>query len=449
MIRLRAALVVIALWAPISLTAQSKLEYEDYTLENGLRVLLVEDHSAPVVTVDVWYNVGSRNERVGRSGFAHLFEHMMFQGSANVKKGEHGQMITRVGGVRNGSTNEGRTNYYQTVPANRMNLALWLEADRMRSLAVTEENFENQREVVKEERRLRIDNQPYIPAVLDGTTLMFDSTDCFAYAHQPIGSMDDLNSAVVADVQEFFDLYYVPNSATIAVVGDFDPSEARDLITQYFGDIPRGEDPPPVSCSYGYETGAQTREWEDEHANLPAVLVAFRVPPHSDPDTRALDLLGTILGGGESSRLNRAMVREAKTALQAGMQQNSRRGPGMVVAVAIANQGVDAATLQQQLMEQVAKIVEEGVTEQELEKARNDFRASFIFGSQTTMQVAERLQHYAHHHDAMDEIGTDLDQYMQVTADDIRRVAAKYMVPQNSYTIVIVPRSGAGEGVVP
>ncbi len=449
MARLRAALGVVALLAPVPLLAQTNFEFQDYTLDNGLRVLLLEDHSAPVVTVDIWYNVGSRNERVGRSGFAHLFEHMMFQGSENVGKGEHGQMITRVGGVRNGSTNEGRTNYYQTVPANRMNLALWLEADRMRSLAITEENFDNQREVVKEERRLRIDNQPYIPAVLDGTTLMFDSTDCFAYAHQPIGSMEDLNAAVVGDVQEFFNLYYTPNNATMAVVGDFDPAEAKNLIEQYFGDIPRGENPPPVSCSFDYNAGAETREWEDEHANLPAVLVAYRVPPHSDPDTRPLDLLGTILGGGESSRLNRAMVREAKTALQAGMQQNSRRGPGMIVAVAIANQGVDAATLQQQLTEQVARIVEEGVTEQELEKARNDFKASFVFGSQTTMQMAERLLHYAHYHDSMDEIESDLDEYMKVTTDDIRRVAAEYLVPENSYAIVIVPQPAAGEGVVP
>jgi zinc protease len=449
MVRLGAALVVTALWAPVSMTAQANFEYEDYKLDNGLRVFLVENHSAPVVTVDVWYNVGSRNERVGRSGFAHLFEHMMFQGSENVKKGEHGQLITRVGGVRNGSTNEGRTNYFETVPANRMNLALWLEADRMRSLAVTEENFENQREVVKEERRLRIDNQPYIPAVLDGTTLMYDSTECFAYAHQPIGSMDDLNSAVVSDVKEFFDLYYVPNNATIAVVGDFDPTEARALIDRYFGDVPRGEDHPPVTCSSTYDPGARTREWEDEHANLPAVIVAYRTPPHSDPDTRALDLVTTILGGGESSRLNRAMVREAKTALQAGVQQNSRRGPGMLAAVAIANQGVDAATLQQQLSEQVARIVAEGVTDQELEKAKNDFRASFVFGSQTTMQVAERLLHYAHYHDSMDEIHTDLDEYMKVTADDIRSVAAKYLVPENSFAIVIVPQSGTGEGVVP
>jgi zinc protease len=449
MVHLRAALGIALIWAPVSLTAQSNLEFEDYTLDNGLRVFLAENHSAPVVTVDVWYNVGSRNERMGRSGFAHLFEHMMFQGSAHVKKGEHGQLITRVGGVRNGSTNEGRTNYFETVPANRMNLALWLEADRMRSLAITQENFENQRDVVKEERRLRIDNQPYIPAVLDGTTLLFDSTDCFAYAHAPIGSMDDLNAAVVSDVQQFFDLYYKPNNATIAVVGDFDPAQAKELITQYFADIPRGEDPPPVSCSYSYDPGAQTREWQDEHANLPAVLVAYRVPPHSDPDTRPLELLGTILGGGESSRLNRSMVREQKTALQAGMQQNSRRGPGMIVAVAIANQGVEAATLQQQLTEQVARVVDEGVTDQELEKAKNDFRASFIFGSQTTMEIAERLLHYAHYHNSMDEIRTDLDEYMKVTADDIERVAAKYLVPENSFSIVIVPQSGAVEGAVP
>ena len=432
----------------LPLAAQNSIEFEEYGLDNGLSVFLVEDHSAPVVTVNMWYNVGSRNERSGRSGFAHLFEHMMFQGSANVEKAEHMQFVQRAGGSVNGTTNEGRTSYFETLPSNRLNLGLWLEADRMRSLAITEENFENQRETVKEERRLRIDNQPYAPAFLEGSTLLYDSTDCFGYAHSVIGSMDDLNASEVPDVQAFFDLYYAPNNATLTLVGDFDPSDAKRLIDQYFGTIPRGQDPAGFECAYSFDVGAKRRVWDDEHANLPAVVVAYRTPPHSHPDTRPLQLLGTILGGGESSRLHLAMVRETKTALQALSQTQDRRGAGMFLAIAIANQGTEAEALEQQLSEQVARIVTDGVTDQEMEKARNDFRASHVFGMQTSMQIAERIQHYVHYHESLDEIRTDLEQYLAVTPADVQRVAAKYLVPANSYTITIVPKRSTEE-VVP
>ena len=220
--------------------APATVAIESYTLPNGLKVHLVEDHSAQVVAVNVWYDVGSRNEREGRTGFAHLFEHMMFQGSANVKKAEHFQLVERAGGQMNGSTQPDRTNYFEVVPSNRLNLALWLEADRMRSLAVTAENLKNQQEAVKEERRLRVDNQPYSAGLVDSLPTIFDRATCFAYAHSIIGSMDDLNAATVADVKAFFDLYYAPNNATLVITGDFQPAEARRLVRDYFGGIPRG-----------------------------------------------------------------------------------------------------------------------------------------------------------------------------------------------------------------
>lgn len=235
-----------------ALRAQQQYEYETYTLPNGLRVILSEDHSSAVVAINLWYDVGSRNERPGRSGFAHLFEHMMFQGSAHVDKGEHMQLVERAGGELNGTTNEDRTAYFETLPANRLNLGLWLEADRMRSLAITDENFENQRETVKEERRLRVDNQPYGRAFTDGMTLPYDSTRCFGYAHTVIGSMADLDAAQTTDVQAFFGLYYAPNNAILAVVGDFQPAAVKRLIEQYFGDIPSNEPPPTVECAHAY-----------------------------------------------------------------------------------------------------------------------------------------------------------------------------------------------------
>src|SRR5436309_7891762 len=252
----------------------------------------------------------------------------MFQGSAHVKKAEHFQLIERAGGSVNGSTHDDYTNYYETVPSNRLNLALWLEADRMRSLAITDENFHNQRETVKEERRLRVDNQPYGAAFTDGVVMAFDGASCFAYAHPTIGSMDDLNAAKLEDVQAFFDTYYAPNNAMLVVVGDFRPVELRRLVNEYFADVPSQPPPPAVSCQYRLAPGLARRNVEDEHANLAAAFRIYRLPPHTDPDIPAIELLNVILGQGESSRLNVGVVRRDKAALQAGMfALTERRGP--------------------------------------------------------------------------------------------------------------------------
>jgi zinc protease len=428
------------------LSGQSgRIAYEAFTLPNGLRVLYSEDHSTPIVSVDVWYNTGSRNERPGRSGFAHLFEHMMFEGSAHVKKGEHFQLISRAGGSENGSTAEDRTNYYETVPSNRLNLALWLEADRMRSLAITEENFHNQRETVKEERRLRIDNQPYSPAFIDGMTWPFDSSACFAYAHTVIGSMQDLDAAQLSDVKAFFDTYYAPNNATLVVVGDVRPLELRRFVNQYFSDIPRHPDPPAVSCTSSLSPGIQRREVTDVHANLPAVLRIYRVPSHADPDTPPIELLNIILGQGESSRLNVAVVRREQAALGTQVAMNpfdSRRGPGVLLALAIANQGVDALRLDTLLAAQLDTVRATGVTAEELTKAKNTFRAGFIHNRETTLGKSEELHHYDTFHPSVSEMNTDLERYLAVTADDIRRVAVKYLDPANAVVVIVKPAAG-------
>jgi predicted Zn-dependent peptidase len=424
-----------------------QIAYEAFTLPNGLRVIYSEDHSTPIVTVDVWYNTGSRNERAGRSGFAHLFEHMMFEGSAHVKKGEHFQLISRAGGSDNGSTAEDRTNYYETLPSNRLNLALWLEADRMRSLAITEENFHNQRETVKEERRLRIDNQPYSPAFIEGMTWPFDSVGCFAYAHTVIGSMDDLNAAQLSDVKSFFDTYYAPNNATLVVVGDFRPLELRRYVNQYFSEIPRHTAPPPVSCTGRVSPGVGRREVTDAHANLPAVLRIYRAPPHADPDTRALELLNVILGQGESSRLNVAVVRRDQAALGTQVVMNpfeSRRGPGVLLVLAIANQGVDPLKLDTLVTAQLDSIRVAGVTQEELAKAKNTFRAGFVHTRETTLGKAEELHHYDMFHSSLADINTDLEHVLAVTAEDVRRAAAKYLDPANAVVIIVKPAAAGG-----
>jgi zinc protease len=449
--RMVAALLLLGLSFARQARAQaSHIAYEAFTLPNGLRVLYSEDHSTPIVSVDVWYNAGSRNERPGRSGFAHLFEHMMFEGSAHVKKGEHFQLIERAGGTENGSTAEDRTNYYETIPSNRLNLALWLEADRMRSLAITEQNFHNQRETVKEERRLRIDNQPYSAAFVDGMTWPFDSTGCFAYAHTVIGSMDDLNAAQLGDVQAFFDTYYAPNNATLVVVGDFRPLELRRFVNQYFSDIARHPDPPAVTCATPVPGthGPLQRVVTDAHANLPAVIRVYRVPPHADPDTPPLELLNVILGQGESSRLNVAVVRREKAALGTQVAMNpfdSRRGPGVLLALGIANQGVDPLKLDTLIAAQLDTLRTTRVSDEELTKAKNTFRAGFIHARETSLGKAEELHHYDMFHPSLADINTDLDHFLAVTADDIRRVAAKYLDPANAVVIIVRPGAPAPE----
>jgi len=418
----------------------ARIAFDTYTLSNGLTVILAPDRTSQVVAVDVWYNVGSRNEARGRTGFAHLFEHMMFQGSANVKKAEHFQHIERAGGEMNGSTAEDRTNYYEALPSNRLNLGLWLEADRMRSLAITDSNFTNQREAVKEERRLRVDNQPYTGAIFEGMYALADSATCFPYAHSVIGSMDDLNAAKTPDVKAFFDLYYAPNNATLTVVGDFDPTPTRALIQQYFGEIPRGQSPPPVICQATFSPGAIHRTWPDPKANLPAVMLAYRLPEYKSADTPALELLASILGQGESSRINKTVVREKKLAQAAFVLNNPfgpRRGPGVVLALGIANQGVIVDSIAAGLAAEFDRVARDGVTEAELSKAKNGYRTQLIIQQQRALNKAEALQSASIFLGEPEAVNTNWRRFLAVTGADIKRVAATYFRPENSLTILI------------
>src|SRR5437762_4316718 len=440
---------------PATLAAQQagRIDFEQFTLPNGLHVIYSVDRSTPIVSVDVWYHVGSKNERPGRSGFAHLFEHMMFEGSAHVKKSEHAQLIERAGGNYNGSTAEDRTNYWETVPSNRLNLALWLEADRMRSLAITEDEFENQRQAVKEERRLRVDNQPYAAAFTDGLTWPFDSTSCFPYAHTVIGSMADLDGAKLPDVQAFFDTYYAPNNATLVVVGDFSPIELRRLVNQYFAGVPSHAAPEAPRCdaSTAAAKRPQRREVHDAQANLDLVMRLYRIPEHRSADTPALEILNIILGQGESSRLNVSVVRREKAAVGAGAILNpygSRNGPGVLAAYGIVNQGVSAERLDSLLGLQLDSIRANGITADELDKAKNVLRAGFIDNRETTLGKAEELHHYLTFHASIDEINTDLDHLVAVTSDDVKRVANTYLAPANLTLLIVrpgAPSSGGGQ----
>ena len=443
-----------AMASAASLNAQEpgRIPFESYTLDNGLQVVLSENHTAQVVTVNVWYDVGSRNERAGRTGFAHLFEHMMFQGSANVKKAEYFQLIERTGGGLNGSTQPDRTNYYQTLPSNRLNLGLWLEADRMRSLAITDSNLTNQTETVKEERRLKVDNQPYGAAIFEGPQQLFDPAGCFAYSHSIIGSMADLNSASVDDVKDFFTLYYAPNNATLVVTGDLNPAAARQLIQQYFGDIPRAPEPPPVECRQAFNTGPLKQRVLDINANLPGVFLMYRTPAEDHADTPAIGLLGILLGQGESSRLNQKLVREAKAAVAAQAVAGifgPRRGPNFFLTYAIANQGVLPDSLDLLLSSEMARLADGGITEEELTKAKNSYRSIAIRTRQTSMDIAENLQYATLFLGSTEAVNTDFARYMAVTRDDLIRVARIYFRADNSLTLIVSSEAAAPAGATP
>lgn len=427
---------------PLAAQQPTPVKIESFTLTNGLRVHVVEDHSAQVVAVNVWYDVGSRNERPGRTGFAHLFEHMMFQGSQNVGKMEHGQLVERAGGTYNGSTQPDRTNYFQTLPSNRLNLALWLEADRMRSLAISEENLENQRQAVKEERRLRVDNQPYSAAFIDSLPLLFDRERCFAYAHSIIGSMADLDAASVADVQDFFRTHYAPNHATLVVVGDVTLQQVMRLAQQYFGNIPAGPQRDPVRCDAAPGAGsARTVRVVDEKASLPAVLTAVRAVAPSHADYPALALLATILGEGESSRLNRTMVRGSKSSVAVQTLHDPfgpMRGAGVFGALAIANGGVPIDSVRAELARELFDSADR-IGADELEKAKNAWRANTIFGRQRAADVAEAVQYAALYLGGPAAVNTEAARYAAVTLADLRRVAQTYLRPERSLTLVIAP----------
>ncbi|MGQ0560979.1 MAG: M16 family metallopeptidase [Gemmatimonadota bacterium] len=412
--------------------------YETFELENGLRFIVHEDHSAPVVAVNVYYDVGSAHEEAGRSGFAHLFEHMLFQETENLAKGDFDKHLSGAGASLNGTTDTDRTLYFEVVPSNRVNLALWLEAERMARLKVTEDNFKREREVVKEERRMRIDNAPYGNGFLMIDTLY---SDYRPYRHTVIGSMEDLNAATADDVVTFYRRYYVPNNATITLAGDITVAQAKKFAQEYFGAIPRGPEIAvlPAAPAAPRTDGERRQVLEDKLASVPVLFVAFNVPEHKDDDVYALQLLANIVGQGESSRLNQALVKEAKIANFAVAFLRSKLRDGYMAFQAQPTQGNDVAKLETLLYEELEKIKREGVAAQELAKAKRQFLAGAIMSRQTVMSKADALQHARLLHGDIASVNTDLDKYDAVTAGDIRRVAQKYLNPANRTVVTVVP----------
>ena len=413
---------------------------EQFTLANGLRVVLSQDRSVPVVSVAVYYDVGSRNEKEGRTGFAHLFEHMMFQGSENVPKAAHFQYIFNAGGTMNGTTSTERTNYFETLPSNYLPLAFWLESDRMRSLKVTQENLDNQRSAVQEEKRLRYDNQPYVNAFLLMNELIFTNQ---ANAHSTIGSMEDLDAATIDDVREFFRVYYAPNNAVLSVVGDFDNKEARELVEKYFASIPAQSVPPPVDVSETDVVAKSDETYFDPLAPAPAFVLGWKIPERRTPEFYALSLAGTLLFDGDSARLYQKLVKgdESVVSIEGGVDE--RRGPSAFYIFALPKPGEDVANIREKIFAEIKSIAQEGPSEDEMEKLRNSLGNDSVRGRQSTMYRAQRLAEFALYDSNPALFDAELDHYLEVTATDIKNAVSRFIDVDNRVVLDIVPAASA------
>jgi zinc protease len=416
-------------------------DYTKTTLDIGLQVVYLEDRSTPIAHVALWYHVGSKNEQAGRTGFAHLFEHLMFKGSKNVGPDQHPSWITSVGGQANAFTDEDSTVYWQTVPAQYLPLVLWLEADRMASLEVSEDKFLNEREVVKEERRMRYENQPFgrLPEII------FDKAfTVHPYKHQTIGSMADLESASIADVRAFHDTYYVPNNATLVIAGDFDTDEAEGLVERYLGRVPRGAEVPrdiPVEPPHeGEERHTVTESWP-----LPAVVVSYHITYDGHPDAYPLHILAKILSDGDSSRIYRSLVYEQQLALAAFGEAKLIEHPNLFYAVAIAQPNRDPAAVLRALQAELDRVKTEGVTAAELARAKRQFARDYILGRETVQQKALHLAHAVVIHDDITTADGEFDLFQAVTLDDVKRVANTYFTPESRMLLTILPRGAGGE----
>ena len=420
-----------------------KFDYTFETLDNGLSVILLEDHSTPIVHLQLHYHVGSKNERTGRTGFAHLFEHLMFKGSHNVQSEEHLTLISRVGGDANAYTTEDETVFFETVPAQYLPLVLWLEADRMATLRIDEQSLDSEREVVKEERRWRYENEPF--GLL--SELLYDHAfSVHPYKHTPIGSMADLEAASIEDVQEFFDTYYVPENATLTLVGDFETDYALQMVEHYFGRVPKASRPVPRDIPREPPPAGERRVTiEADNWPLPAVVVAHHNTYDGHPDAYPMHILAKILSDGQSARIYRRLVYEQQVAVSAFGAGPIIEDPNLFYAVAVVQPGQSTEAAAEALIAELERAKAELPTDQEIQRAKNQFARDYVIGR---ISNSDKASHLAHAHVIHDDITTadgELDIFLNVSKADVQRVAQTYLRDDNRLVMTILPR-GAGVG---
>jgi len=435
-----AVMMLASAGGPSAAVRPPKLQYDIAKLDNGLTVILSEDHSTPIVHVALWYHVGSKNERPGRTGFAHLFEHMMFKGSKNVDPEAHTSFISSVGGQTNAYTTDDETVFWETVPAQYMPLALWLEADRMASLRINEATLANEREVVKEERRMRVDNQPFGRL----NEIIYDHAfTVHPYKHPTIGSMADLEAASIADVREFHSTYYVPENATLTLVGDFETPQAKQLVEKYFGRVPKAPKPVPRDIAQEPPQTEERRITLEQPWPLPAVVVAHHITYDGHPDSYPLHIAAKVLSDGQSSRIYQKLVYEQQLAVAAFGQANLIEHPNLFYAVAIVQPGRKPEEAISALIAELDRMKSEPISEHELQRTKNQFARDYLLSRDSNQQKALHLAHAAVIHSDVTTADGEFDIFQNITAEQVQRVANTYFKKENRLVMTIMPSGGA------
>ncbi len=429
--------MILMCFASLLVQAQmNKIDFVEYDLDNGLHVILHQDNSTPIVAVSVMYHVGSKNEKPDRTGFAHFFEHLLFEGSENIGRGEFFNYVQKNGGTLNANTTNDRTYYYEILPSNKLNLGLWLESERMLHATVDQEGVETQREVVKEERRLRVENQPYGTFSEEAFKRAFKK---HPYRWPVIGSMAHLDAAQEADYKQFYKDFYVPNNAILSIAGAIDIEETKMLIEKYFAPIPRGGEvfrpnivEPPL--------GGEVRDTIFDNIQLPGVFHAYRMPAQGTDDFYAMDMLGRLLTGGESARLTKKLRDEEQKALFIVNFPFSSEDPGLSFVIGIANMGVAPDDLEMAIDKEIGMVQKELISEKEFQKLRNQVESEFIQSNASVAGIAESLANYKMYFGDTNLINNEIDRYLNVSREDIMRVASKYFVPDNRVALYYLPK---------
>ncbi len=433
------SLILLAGLHAINMLSQSpNIEFVEFELDNGLQVILHEDHSTPIVAVSIMYKVGSKNEDPERTGFAHFFEHLLFEGSENIERRQFDKLVTSAGGILNANTWYDRTYYYEILPSNQLELGLYLESERLLHAKVDSVGIETQREVVKEERRLRVDNTPY-GSLLEET--MKRSYKVHPYRWSVIGSMEHLNAAKDEEFKEFYKTFYVPENAVLSIAGDLNIEETKVLVKRYFGDIPNGGHEIPRPTEVEPQQTTEVRDIVYDNIQLPAVIHAYHVPAQGTEDYYAVSMLAQLLSQGESSRLSKSVKDEQQKALFVGAFPLDLEDPGVTIAFGIANVGVTPEDLEAAMDAEYERVKEDPIPEKEFQKLRNQIESDFISANSRVAGIAESLANYKMYFGDANLINTEIERYMKVTREDIQRVANKYFAKENRVVLYYLPKS--------
>lgn len=434
---MRKSLTALATTLFISTTiVAQKVEFEEYKLDNGLHVVLHQDKSAPVVVTSVMYHVGAKDENPERTGFAHFFEHLLFEGTENIERGEWFKLVTSNGGHNNANTSDDRTYYYEVFPSNNLELAIWMESERLLQPVINQIGVDTQNEVVKEEKRLRIDNQPYGNLFTEVKKNLFDK---HPYRWAPIGSMEHLDAATLEEFLAFNDKFYIPNNAVLVVAGDFEKGQAKEWIQKYFGAIEKGEAINRVKVTEDPIVETIKAEYQDPNVQLPMMVAAYRTPSMKTRDARVLDMISTVLSGGKSARLYKKIVDDKKMALEVASFSLSQEDYGMYFIYGIPMQGVSMDDLLKEVDAEIEKIQTELISERDFQKLQNTYENQYVNSNANLENLAENLASYYLLYGDINLINTEIDMYRSITREEIREVAKKYLMPNQRLILDYVP----------